>query len=216
MAGPGKPVGPDGYIHESKHAVLACYHRDNYVRGGRARVDVRLNGGALRPLWLLNVILLVAGIYLARNADKNLSGAVSLFAAIPAGLVALATQSKHELTAELGKWVRRSQVLLSVLAGAVGLAAVGDLVSGDGRLAGMINDERVAALLAGYAAASSGILGYICFRRSGPASGPTGTVSYEYADVSDYRRRRRRASLLVVLGSTVLAAAAIAAAVLLG
>ena len=81
-------MGPTAISTSPKHAVLACYHRDNDVRGGRARVDVRLNGAALRPLWLLNVILLVAGIYLARNADKNLSGAVSLFAAIPAGLVA--------------------------------------------------------------------------------------------------------------------------------
>jgi len=185
------------YIHESKHETLACYHPEHNVHGGYSRVDLRLNGSALRPLWLLTALLVAVGIFLARNTSRDLSSGVSLLAAIPAGLVAFATQGKHELTVELGKWLRRLYLLLSLVAALAGLAVVGDLITGDGEIGGVVDDQLISAILAGYSAMLLGIVSYICFRSTGPSGAHT------YASVKVYRHKRRRNSLLVVLSSLI-------------
>lgn len=197
-----------GYVHESRRPCLACYHAEHDVTGGLARVDVRLHGGAMRLLWLVNVLLVLVGLFLARNAEEDLSSSVSLLAAIPAGLIALAAQNTHELTADLGKWVRRLYIGLSLLAAVVGISVIGDLIKGDSEVAGWINDERVASALAAYAAFMFGVVTYICFRREGPAtSGALGNVR-SYSDIQDYRSARRRNSLICVVASVALSALA--------
>lgn len=190
-----------GEVHESGSSVLACYDPEHDVHGGDAQIRLRINGEHLRLVWLLTAGIMAVAMAVAVNPHPNggYGTVASLFAAMPAAILALLTQRDSGLVVRISKWLRRAYVGLAASTAVLGLAMVTDLLpEADWADAPFLSDRSAGAVTALFATLLFVLTCDIAFRRPGPAVTHWTAVCKDRRDpfAAEYRRRRRRSAVI--------------------